>query len=94
MSPIRRGASPIGVTNPPDNRLRRTARKTGVGAAGLATIAVGVALIPLPGPGSLVVFGGLTMLGSEFPRARRLADHTKQAALGTIDRVRSRINHR
>ncbi len=78
------------MTHPSGNVIKKTARKAGVGAAGVATIAVGVALIPLPGPGTLVVFGGLTMLGSEFPKARRLADRGKRAALRALDGARSR----
>jgi uncharacterized protein (TIGR02611 family) len=35
-------------------------------------LAVGVVLIPYPGPGWLVVFGGLAILASEFTWARRL----------------------
>lgn len=57
-----------------DTRLRRTGRKAKVGAAGAATIAVGIVLIPLPGPGTLIILGGLTMLGREFPKAKKLAD--------------------
>jgi uncharacterized protein (TIGR02611 family) len=52
--------------NPTANRVYRTA----VGVTGGATVAVGVALIPLPGPGSLVALGGLAMLGTEFEGAR------------------------
>ena len=57
-----------------ETKLRRTGRKARVGAAGAATVAVGVVLIPLPGPGSLIILGGLTVLGREFPAAKRLAD--------------------
>ena len=39
---------------------------------GGATVALGVALIPLPGPGSLVALGGLAMLGTEFEGARKV----------------------
>ena len=52
--------------NPTANRVYRTA----VGVTGGATVALGVALIPLPGPGSLVALGGLAMLGTEFEGAR------------------------
>jgi len=54
--------------------LRKVGRKASVGAAGVTTIAVGMALIPLPGPGTLIILGGLTMLGKEFPSAKRAAD--------------------
>ena len=55
-------------------RLDRLTRKARVGAAGVGTIALGVVLLPLPGPGSIIILTGLTVLGREFPAARRLAD--------------------
>jgi len=38
---------------------------------GSAVIVIGLVLVPLPGPGWLIVFIGLTILGSEFHWARR-----------------------
>ncbi len=38
---------------------------------GVVVIVVGLILVPLPGPGWLIVFIGLTILGSEFHWARR-----------------------
>ena len=43
-----------------------------VTALGLAIVALGLLLVPLPGPGWLIVFLGLTLLGSEYHWARRL----------------------
>jgi len=57
-----------------DKPLQRVGRKASVGAAGMTTVAVGIALLPLPGPGTLIILGGLTMLGREFPSAKRIAD--------------------
>ena len=39
---------------------------------GVAVVVIGVILIPLPGPGWLIVFLGMTILGSEYHWARRL----------------------
>lgn len=39
---------------------------------GVTIMVVGLILVPLPGPGWLIVFIGLTVLGSEFHWARRL----------------------
>lgn len=39
---------------------------------GVVVVIVGLILVPLPGPGWLIVFIGLTVLGSEFHWARRL----------------------
>lgn len=57
--------------------LRRTYRVL-VGVLGGTIAVAGLALIPLPGPGWLVVFLGLTILGTEFAWARRLAAFTKR----------------
>ncbi len=78
------------MTGHRQNSIKRTARKAGVGAIGLTTIALGLVLIPLPGPGSLVIFGGLTLLGSEFPTARRLSDRTKESVTKMLHRKRLR----
>jgi uncharacterized protein (TIGR02611 family) len=43
-----------------------------VGLVGAAVVVLGLVLVPLPGPGWLVVFVGLAVLGSEFWWARRL----------------------
>lgn len=43
------------------------AHKAGVIVAGIVVILVGFILIPLPGPGWLIVFFGVSILGLEFP---------------------------
>ena len=40
--------------------------------AGIATIVVGVILLPLPGPGSVVIFAGIGILSTEFIWAKQL----------------------
>ncbi|MGJ0203238.1 TIGR02611 family protein [Leucobacter sp. gxy201] len=54
-----------------------------VTALGLAIVAIGLILVPLPGPGWLIVFLGLTVLGSEYHWARRL--------LGALRRILARF---
>lgn len=44
---------------------------------GVPVIAVGIALIPLPGPGFLVIAAGLAILSLEFEWARRWLQHTR-----------------
>lgn len=43
-----------------------------VAIAGIVTIIVGVVLLPLPGPGSLVIFAGIGILATEFIWAKQL----------------------
>ena len=45
--------------------------KTLLTVLGVGIVVVGLILVPLPGPGWLIVFIGLTVLGSEFHWARR-----------------------
>ncbi len=69
--------------------LRHTIRAGRV-AVGLALIAIGVVLaIPgVPGPGLLVIFGGLTLLAAEFSWAERLRDRMRE----TVQRLTRRGN--
>ena len=49
-----------------------TLYRIGVALLGGLVLAVGVVLIPYPGPGWLVVFAGLAILATEFRWARRV----------------------
>lgn len=54
------------------------AYRVAVGLVGGLVVALGLAAIPLPGPGWLIVFAGLFVLASEFTWAERLLEFTKQ----------------
>jgi uncharacterized protein (TIGR02611 family) len=49
-----------------------------VGVVGALIVALGIAAIPLPGPGWLIVIAGLFVLATEFLWAERLLEFTKQ----------------
>ena len=49
-----------------------------VGVVGGLIVALGIAAIPLPGPGWLIVIAGLFVLATEFVWAERLLEFTKQ----------------
>jgi uncharacterized protein (TIGR02611 family) len=55
-----------------DRPVLRRVFKIGVAVVGTAVLAIGVVLIPYPGPGWLVVFAGLAILAVEFSWAGRL----------------------
>jgi uncharacterized protein (TIGR02611 family) len=70
-----------------DRYLRRTRTthlvyRVVVGVVGSAVIALGIVLLPLPGPGWLVIFAGLAILASEFEWAERLLDYARDKVLG------------
>lgn len=52
--------------------------RIGVGIAGSLVLALGVVLIPYPGPGWLVVFAGLAILATEFSWAGRVLHTAKR----------------
>lgn len=56
--------------NPVTSKLYRAA----VFLVGLVLVVVGLVLVPLPGPGWLVVFLGVAIWASEFERAQQLKD--------------------
>ncbi|MGH8860402.1 MAG: TIGR02611 family protein [Jatrophihabitantaceae bacterium] len=50
----------------------RLAWRAGVSVFGVAIIIAGIILLPLPGPGWLIIFAGLGLLATEFDWAARL----------------------
>ena len=46
--------------------------RVAVGLVGLSVTVIGVVLLPLPGPGWLIIFAGLAVLATEFAWAGRL----------------------
>jgi uncharacterized protein (TIGR02611 family) len=60
------------------NPTGRLALKIGVGVLGTIVVAVGIVLIPFPGPGWAIVILGLAILAVEFAWARRLLHFTKK----------------
>jgi len=51
--------------------MRRLIRRTAITIAGFAILLAGVAMLVLPGPGVLVVVGGLAVLATEYAWAQR-----------------------
>jgi tellurite resistance protein TerC len=58
----------------------KRARAIAVGVIGTTILLIGVAMLALPGPGLLVIIGGLALLGTEFVWARRLLRRVKKTA--------------
>lgn len=67
---------------------RRTLRRAGVATGGAVTVLLGLVLIPLPGPGTVIVLAGLTVMRKEFPAAGRAADRMKDVVAGAVARLR------
>lgn len=66
----------------------RLTYKIVVTAVGVTVVLIGIALLVLPGPGWLMIFLGLGILGTEFPAVRRLTDRLKALVLRAWHRWR------
>jgi len=66
----------------------RFARKVAVAVIGSTVLALGIALIVLPGPAFIVIPLGLAILATEFLWARRLLRRVRQGAASAYQRVR------
>jgi uncharacterized protein (TIGR02611 family) len=52
--------------------------RIGITIVGVLVVAIGVVLLPLPGPGWLIIFGGLGILATEYQWAARLLQRTRR----------------
>ncbi|EST20284.1 hypothetical protein M877_34395 [Streptomyces niveus NCIMB 11891] len=52
--------------------------QVGVFVVGLAVVGVGVVMLPLPGPGWLVIFGGMAIWATEFVWAQLVLRWTRR----------------
>ncbi|WP_291057679.1 PGPGW domain-containing protein, partial [Herbiconiux sp.] len=68
--------------------------RTGVGVVGGGTVALGVVMIPLPGPGALVALGGLGILSTEFEGAKKARTKANAAAKKGFDAAKAARDRR
>ncbi|MEU7379480.1 TIGR02611 family protein [Streptomyces sp. NPDC042207] len=77
------------------HRVLHLSWQAGIFAAGLLVVIAGIVMLPLPGPGWLVIFGGMAIWATEFVWAQLALRWTKrkvtEAAQQALDpRVRRR----
>ena len=65
-------------------------RKLWIFVSGWGTILVGIILLPLPGPGTLIIFAGISLLAMEFRWARRLRIVVWRKARRAINAAKSK----
>ncbi len=72
--------------------MARNGKRVLISIAGLVVIAAGLVLsLPLvPGPGVIVIIGGLAILATEYAWARRALDKAKEKAKQALDKARGR----
>jgi hypothetical protein len=70
--------------------VKSTVKRYSIATAGFLVLAIGVVLMPLPGPGVLIVLLGVLILATQFEWAERRVDQVRRAALhGAADSVKS-----
>jgi uncharacterized protein (TIGR02611 family) len=71
--------------------ILRSSKRAAILVIGVALCALGIVLIPLPGPGFLVVILGLAVLATEFVWAEAMLDRVKEQATKAKDSIWDRI---
>ena len=67
--------------------IGRNVKRIVVTIVGVLVVLIGIVLIPLPGPGWAIVFGGLAILATEYVWAQRLLAYSKRKALSVKDKI-------
>ncbi|WP_255308415.1 TIGR02611 family protein [Streptomyces marincola] len=84
------GAKPFGSRAPgfvKSSRPLHLGWQAGVFLVGLVVIVVGVIMLPLPGPGWLVIFAGMAIWGTEFVWAQLVLRWTKRKVTEAAQRA-------
>ncbi|MCB5168969.1 TIGR02611 family protein [Streptomyces bambusae] len=84
------GEQPLGSRAPEFIKARRTLHlswQVGVFIVGLAVVVAGVIMLPLPGPGWLVIFAGMAIWATEFVWAQLVLRWTKRKVTEAAQRA-------
>ena len=65
----------------------RHIRRAVISVVGLAVVGLGIILLPLPGPGFLVIAGGFAILATEYEWARRALDWARDRAIQAAEQA-------
>ena len=68
-------------------RMLHVSWQVGVFIVGLAVVGAGVVMLPLPGPGWLVIFGGMAIWATEFVWAQLVLRWTKRKVTEATQRA-------
>jgi uncharacterized protein (TIGR02611 family) len=71
--------------------IGRNSKRAGITVIGFVLIIGGIILLPLPGPGWLVIFAGLAVLATEYVWAQRALDAAKRKAKAAASKARARM---
>lgn len=69
------------------SRVLHLSWQAGIFVVGLAVVAAGIVMLPLPGPGWLVIFGGMAIWATEFVWAQLVLRWTKRKVTAATQRA-------
>ena len=72
-------------------KMPRTVRQSVVALIGASVILVGIVLLPLPGPGWVIIFFGFAILATEFAFAERVRDKLYSIVTGAVNWVKKQF---
>lgn len=70
--------------------VQREGERIGVAVVGGVVVVTGIVLMPLPGPGMLIVLAGLAILATQFEWAQDVLDRARARAKEALARIRGR----
>ncbi|MFI8293112.1 TIGR02611 family protein [Streptomyces sp. ms191] len=88
--PAADGEAELGSRAPAFIKARRSLHlswQVGVFIVGLAVVGAGIVMLPLPGPGWLVIFGGMAIWATEFVWAQLVLRWTKRKVTEAAQRA-------
>jgi uncharacterized protein (TIGR02611 family) len=71
--------------------IGRNSKRAGITVIGFVLVVGGIVLLPLPGPGWLIIFAGLAVLATEYVWAERALDLAKKKAKAAAMKARARM---
>ncbi|MFJ3494621.1 TIGR02611 family protein [Streptomyces sp. NPDC086091] len=83
-------AQPLGSRAPEFIKARRVLHlswQVGIFVVGLAVVVAGIIMLPLPGPGWVVIFGGMAIWATEFVWAQLVLRWTKRKVTEAAQRA-------
>jgi Putative transmembrane protein (PGPGW) len=73
-------------------RVKSAAKKIAVSIIGFSVVIIGIILLPLPGPGILIIIAGLAILSTEFEKADKILTKVRARFEEVTKKTRSLID--
>ena len=73
-------------------RVKTAAKKIIVSVVGFSVVVIGIILLPLPGPGMLIIIAGVAILATEFEKADKLLKQLRRRFEEATKKTRSLLD--